>query len=153
MRDSLTILDQLSSFSSEITEENVQSLLGMADFGLLSKLSQALITGNRVDIINTVNLLSEKGTDFRSFTKELVQFFRDLLVASVVKKPEDALDLNTEELSVVKEIISTSSEDQLTLMLSEIMKAETDVRNSSSPRLALEMALIRASFLSSYEAA
>ena len=106
MRDSLTILDQLSSFSSEITEEHVQSLLGMADFGLLSKLSQALITGNRVDIIDTVNLLSEKGTDFRSFTKELVQFFRDLLVASVVKKPEDMLDLNTEELSVVKEIIS-----------------------------------------------
>jgi DNA polymerase-3 subunit gamma/tau len=33
-------------------------------------------------------------------------------------------------------------------MLSEIMKAETDVRNSSAPRLALEMALIRASFLS-----
>ncbi len=149
VRDSLTILDQLSSFTSEIMEEHVQSLLGMADFGLLSKLSEALIKGNRVDIIDTVNLLSEKGTDFRSFTKELVQFFRDLLVASVVKRPEDMLDLNTEELSAVKEIISGSSEDQLTLMLSEIMKAETDVRNASSPRLALEMALIRASFLSS----
>lgn len=148
VRDSLTILDQLSSFSSEITEENVQSLLGMADFGILSKMAQALISGNRVDIINTVNLLSENGADFRSFTKELVQFFRDLLVASVVKKPEDALDLNSEELVIVKEIISMSSEDQLTLMLSEIMKAETDVRNSSAPRLALEMALIRASFLS-----
>jgi DNA polymerase III subunit gamma/tau len=148
VRDSLTILDQLSSFSSEITEESVQSLLGMADFGLLSRISRALISGNRVDIINTVNLLSENGADFRSFTKELVQFFRDLLVASVIKKPEDALDLNSEELTVVKEIISTSSEDQFTLMLSEIMKAETDVRNSSAPRLALEMALIRASFLS-----
>lgn len=149
VRDSLTILDQLSSFSSEITEENVQSLLGMTDFGVLSKLSQALIAGNRVDIIDIVNLLSENGTDFRSFTKELAQFFRDLLVASVVQKPEDALDLNTEEITVVKDITSASSEDQLTLMLSEIMKAETDVRNSSSPRLALEMALIRASFLSS----
>jgi DNA polymerase-3 subunit gamma/tau len=121
----------------------------MAEFGLLSKLSQALIKGNRVDIIDTVNLLSEKGADFRSFTKELVQFFRDLLVASVVHRPEDMLDLSAEELSAVKEIISRSSEDQLTLMLSEIMKAETDVRNASSPRLALEMALIRASFLSS----
>ena len=149
VRDSLTILDQLSSFSSEIMEEDVQSLLGMADFGLLSQISQALIKGNRVDIINTVNLMSEKGTDFRSFTKELVQFFRDLLVASVVQRPEEMLDLNTEELSAVKELISGSSEDQLTLMLSEIMKAETDVRNASSPRLALEMALIRASFLSS----
>jgi len=149
VRDSLTILDQLSSFTSEIMEEHVQSLLGMAEFGLLSKLSHALIKGNRVDIIDTVSLLSEKGADFRSFTKELVQFFRDLLVASVVHKPEDMLDLNSEELSAVKDIIAESSEDQLTLMLSEIMKAETDVRNASSPRLALEMALIRASFLSS----
>jgi DNA polymerase-3 subunit gamma/tau len=51
-------------------------------------------------------------------------------------------------MSVVREMVSSSSEDQLTLMLSEIMKAETDVRHSSSPRLALEMAMIRASFLS-----
>jgi len=34
-------------------------------------------------------------------------------------------------------------------MLAEVMKAETDVRNSSLPRMALEMALIRTSFLSS----
>lgn len=149
VRDSLTILDQLSSFSSEITEEDVQGLLGMADFGVLSKLSLALIAGKRNDIIDIVTLLSEKGTDFRSFTKELAQFFRDLLVASVVKRPEDALDLNNEEISVVKAIVSASSEDQLTLMLSEIMKAENDVRSSSAPRLALEMALMRTSFLSS----
>lgn len=148
VRDSLTILDQLSSFSSEITEEDVQGLLGMADFGLLAQLSQALISGSRVDIIDTVGLLSENGADFRSFTKELVQFFRDLMVASVVQRPEDALDLSAEELAVVRDIVAGSSEDQLTLMLSEIMKAETDVRNSSTPRLALEMALIKASFLS-----
>ena len=148
VRDSLTILDQLSSFSSEITEENVQDLLGMAEFGVLAGVSRALIEGNRIALIDAVTALSEKGADFRAFTKELVQFFRDLLVASVTRKPEDALDLSSEELTVVKETISMSSEDQLTLMLSEIMKAETDVRNSSVPRLALEMALIRASFLS-----
>jgi DNA polymerase-3 subunit gamma/tau len=149
VRDSLTILDQLSSFSSEITEENVQDLLGMAEFGVLAEVSRALIEGNRVALIDAVTVLSEKGADFRAFTKELVQFFRDLLVASVVQKPEDALDLSSDEMAVVKNIIAASSEDQLTLMLSEIMKAEADVRNSSSPRLALEMALIKASFLSS----
>lgn len=148
MRDSLTILDQLSSFSADITEENVKSLLGIADFGLLSKVSRALITGDRIEIIEAVNILSEQGADIRSFTRELVQFFRDLLVSSVMKRAEDVLDLSPEEMSVVRDMISSSSEDQLTLMLSEIMKAETDVRNSSTPRLALEMALIKASFLS-----
>lgn len=148
MRDSLTILDQLSSLSAEIREEDVKSLLGIADFGLLSRVANALVTGNRVEILETVHLLTEQGADIRSFARELVQFFRDLLVASVMRKPEDVLDLTPDEMSTVRDILTVSSEDQLTLMLSEIMRASADVRSASSPRLALEMALIRASFLS-----
>ena len=148
MRDSLTILDQVSAFSTEITEESVKGLLGIADFGLLAKVSKALICGDRVGILSTIEDLVEQGTDIRAFSKELIQFFRDLLVASVMKKPEDVLDMSAEEIDTVKEIVSASSEDQLTLMLSEIMKSEAEVRSASSPRLALEMALIRASFLS-----
>jgi len=149
MRDSLTILDQISSFTDEISEEQVQNLLGMTDFGMLAKTAQALATGNRVGLLEIIDCLSEQGADFRAFTKELAQFLRDLLVASLVKQPGDVLDLHDEELAAVKELVSASSEDQLTLMLSEIMKAEADVRNSSLPRMALEMALIRTSYLSS----
>jgi len=149
MRDSLTILDQVSSFSDEINEEQVQSLLGLTDFGMLAKASMAIITGNRVDLIDIIESLSEQGFDLRAFARELAQFFRDILIASVVKQPQTVLELNNEELASVKELVSASSEDQLTLMLTEVMKAEADVRNSALPRIALEMALIRASFLSS----
>jgi DNA polymerase-3 subunit gamma/tau len=149
MRDSLTILDQVSSFSDEINEEQVQNLLGLTDFGMLAKASMAIITGSRIDLIEIIESLSEQGFDLRAFAKELAQFFRDLLIASVVKQPGDVLELSSEELAAVKELVAASSEDQLTLMLTEVMKAEADVRNSSLPRIALEMALIRASFLSS----
>ncbi|MBI5847937.1 MAG: DNA polymerase III subunit gamma/tau, partial [Nitrospirae bacterium] len=149
MRDSLTILDQVSSFSDEIDEEQVQNLLGLTDFGMLAKASKALITGNRPDLIEIIEDLTEQGFDFRAFAKELAQFFRDLLIASVVKQPADVLELSSEELAAVRELVAASSEDQLTLILTEVMKAEADVRNSSLPRIALEMALIRASFLSS----
>jgi DNA polymerase-3 subunit gamma/tau len=148
LRDSLTILDQVSSFSSDIRESDVKDLLGIADFGLLSQLSVALIEGEREKILRLTGELMEKGTDIRSFTKEFVQFLRDILVASIVKKPEEILDLGKEEMDVIKDILLRTSEDQLTLLLSEIMKAEIDIRNTSSPRLALEMSLIKASFLS-----
>ncbi len=149
MRDSLTILDQVSSFSDEINEEQVQNLLGLTDFGLLAKASMAIIVGSRVDLIEIIESLSEQGFDIRAFAKELAQFFRDLLIASVVKQPGDVLELSNEELAAVRELVAASSEDQLTLILSDVMKAEAEVRNSSLPRIALEMALIRASFLSS----
>ena len=148
LRDSLTILDQLSSFSSDIKDSDVKDLIGIAEFGLLSQISVALIEGRREEILKTVEELTESGTDIKSFTKELVQFFRDLLVATVIKKPEEALDLSKEEMDVIKDIISRTSEDHLTLILSELMKTEIDVRNASSPRIAFEMSLIKASFLS-----
>jgi DNA polymerase-3 subunit gamma/tau len=149
LRDSLTILDQLSSFSSDITESDVKNLLGMTDFGLLSQISLALIEGKREELLKIVGELIEQGTDIKSFVKELVQFFRDLLVASVIKRPEEVLDVGKEEMDTIKNIVSRTSEDQLTLLLSEILKAEIDVKNASAPRLAIEMSLIKASFLSS----
>jgi len=149
LRDSLTILDQISSFSTDIKEPDVKDLLGITDFGLLSLLSCALIEGKREEILKITGELVEKGTDIRSFIRELIQFFRNLLVASVVRKPEEILDLSQEEMDGIKDILLKTSEDQITLILSELMKAEIDVRNASSPRLAFEISLIKASFLSS----
>ncbi len=149
LRDSLTILDQLSSFSSDITEFDVKDLLGITDFGLLSRISGALVEGKREEILKIIGDLVDQGTDIKSFVKELVQFFRDLLVTSVIKRPEEVLDLGKEEIDTIKDIVNRTSEDHLTLLLSEILKAEIDVKNASAPRLALEMSLIKASFLSS----
>jgi DNA polymerase-3 subunit gamma/tau len=149
LRDSLTILDQLSSFTSNVQESDVKDLLGITEFGLLCRLSGALIEGKRKEILEIIEETVERGTDMKSFTKEIVQFFRDLVVARVTKKPEESLDIGKEEMDVIKDIVNRTSEEQLVLLLSEMMKAELDVRNASSPRLALEMSLIKASFLSS----
>jgi DNA polymerase-3 subunit gamma/tau len=147
LRDSLTLLDQISSFSSEISESDIKDLLGITDFGLLSQLSLALIKGEREEILKITGELIEKGTDIRSFTRELIQFFRDMLVMSVVKKPAEILDLSKEEMDSIRNILSKTSEDHLTLLLAELLKAEIDIRNASSPRLAFEMSLLKVSFL------
>ncbi len=147
MRDSLTILDQISSFATDINESDVKDLLGITDFGLLSQLSVALIEGNKEDILNITAELMEKGTDIRSFTKELIQFFRNMLVAAIVKKPEETLDISNEELESIRNILLKTSENQLALILSELLKTEIDIRNASLPRLAFEMSLLKISFL------
>jgi DNA polymerase-3 subunit gamma/tau len=147
MRDSLTILDQLSAFSSDINESEVKDLLGIADFKALSDIASAVIVGDREMILGIITELADRGTDLKSFTKDLMQFFRDLLVAKVVSKHEQILDVSDNELVVIREILGRTSEDQLTLLLSEMINAESDVRVAFSPRIALEMSLIRASFL------
>lgn len=147
LRDSLTLLDQISSFSSEISESDIKDLLGITDFGLLSQISLALIKGEREEILKITGELIEKGADIRSFTRELIQFFRDMLVMSIVTKPAEILDLSKEEMDSIRNILSKTSEDHLTLLLAELLKAEIDIRNASSPRLAFEMSLLKVSFL------
>jgi DNA polymerase-3 subunit gamma/tau len=147
LRDSLTLLDQISSFTSEISESDIKDLLGITDFGLLSQLSLSLIKGEREEILKITAELMDKGTDIRSFTRELIQFFRDMLVISVVTKPAEILDLSKEEMDSIRNILSKTSEDHLTLLLAELLKAEIDIRNASSPRLAFEMSLLKVSFL------
>jgi DNA polymerase-3 subunit gamma/tau len=121
--------------------------LGITDFRSLSELSAAVIRGDRKRIIEQVSELTERGTDLRSFAKDLMHYFRDLLVAKVVQKPEEILDISENELRSINGILTTTTEDQLTLLLSEMIRAESEVRGAFSPRVALEMALIRASFL------
>jgi DNA polymerase-3 subunit gamma/tau len=82
------------------------------------------------------------------FTKDLIQFFRDLLVAKFIDTRDKVLDVSEDEMEVLKKLTSEVTEEHLTLVLSELIKAESDVRYSFSPRVALEMALIKISYLS-----
>ncbi len=149
MRDSLTILDQVISFSPEISDEEIKNLLGVTDFHALYDISLSLIKGDRKRLLEIIQELTDRGTDLKTFSKDLMNFFRDLLTAKVTGGRGDILDLSDGEISMVKELTDMTSEDTLTLLLGEMIKAEQDVRNSFSPRVILELALIKASYLSS----
>jgi DNA polymerase-3 subunit gamma/tau len=151
IRDSLTILDQVASFSAEIHDTDVKDLLGIADFKGLTDITRALLEGKRDEIIGTVAALTNRGTDLRAFTRDLIKFFRDLLVAKLTSGAEGMLDASAEEMGDISKIASGVSLEYLTLMIPELIKAESDVRASFSPRIALEMALVRISYLSMYQ--
>ncbi len=150
IRDSLTILDQVASFSTEIHDTDVKDLLGIADFKGLTDITRALLEGKRDEIIGTVAALTNRGTDLRAFTRDLIKFFRDLIVAKLTSGAEGMLDASAEEMGDISKIASGVSLEYLTLIIPELIKAESDVRASFSPRIALEMALVRISYLSMY---
>lgn len=147
LRDALTLLDQISSFSSSIDEEDIKDLLGFTDLELIIKISRAIIKGERREIIISCHELIEKGIDIRTFFKELIQFFRNMLIFSVLKEPKDILELSTEEYIALKGFIQEITDDHISIILSELLKAELDIRNSQTPLIALEMALLKLSFL------
>lgn len=151
IRDSLTILDQVASFSAEINESDVKELLGLSDLKAPSDVSEAIIEGDRKRLLDLVAELVERGTDLRAFAKDLIQFFRDLMVVRLVSEPGDMLDVSEEELAALRRIAAKTSDEHLALLLSELIRAEQDVRASISPRIVLEMSLMRMSYLSMFK--
>lgn len=148
MRDSLTILDQIISFSTDIKDSDIKDLVGIPDFNALYEVSLSIIKGERKRMLEIIQELTDRGTDLKSFSKDLMNFFRDILISKVTAGAEDILDLSEGESGMIKELASMTSEESLTLLLGEMIRAEQDVRTAFSPRVVLEMALIKASFLS-----
>lgn len=147
MRDSLTILDQIASFSDTITASDIKDLLGITDINSISQLASSLIDGNRKNIITIIAEITDSGTDLKTFTKDFLQFIRNLLIVKIAGDEENIIDLGEEELDAINSIKDRVSEEHLTIVLSELIKAEPGIKSAFHPRVALEMTLIRLSML------
>lgn len=150
MRDSLTILEQASSFSEDIMASDIKDLLGITNIETLSKLTSAVIEGDRIGIINIISGLVNSGIDLKILTKDLLQFNRNLIIAKIAGDARDIIELSEEELSTVNRLRDKTTEEHMALILSELIKAESGVRSALYPRIALEMTLIRLSLLSHF---
>jgi len=147
MRDSLTLLDQACSFSDNITETELQTLLGLPEREIILNLSRAILNGNISETLFIIKELTDRGSDLRQLTKELVENFRNIAIVKVTENAEELLEFSREEVQQLRKLTSNVSIEQLTLLLSELLKLEGEVRNSINPRYTLELGLLRTSFI------
>jgi DNA polymerase-3 subunit gamma/tau len=146
MRDSLTLLDQVASVSAEVEDSLVKELLGMTDYDALCALTSAVLSADRAAILSGIQGFAEKGADLRQLLRDLIRIIRDLMVFKYVQKPEEALDASEGEIARLRGLSAIAQEEQLLVLLSELLKAEPELKYSSAPRVALEMALMKASY-------
>ncbi len=151
MRDALTLLDQLTSFSDDISASDVKDLLGITDSETLAGLAASVIEGNSKAIITLIATLTDTGTDLKPFTRDFLQFIRNLLVSKITGETEGILDIGEEESRAIAAIRDSVGEEYLALILSELIRAEPGIRNAFYPRIALEMTLIKLSMLSRFK--
>lgn len=151
MRDSLTILDQIASFSENITVSEINDLLGFTDIGTLSQITSAVIDGDRKGIIKLIADITDAGTDFKALAKDLLQFVRNLMITTITDCAEGIVDLSEEELSAIKHLKEKTSAEHMAIILSELIKAEPLIKSAFYPRIILEMTLIKLSLLSCFK--
>jgi len=73
MRDALSLLDQLSSFSNEITIENILNNYGSISTVFIKNMVQNLLNNDILSITNQFDNLKASAADYKIFLKKLIQ--------------------------------------------------------------------------------
>jgi DNA polymerase-3 subunit gamma/tau len=144
LRDAQSLLDQAVAFSGEnISDEDLKEILGVMNREILFEFSSAIIQEKPNQIFSLVEKVVDNGYDLRFFHKELIQHFRNLLLASSMKKPEELLPLREEDVKKLKEEAERASPEEILRYLVALQQGEQGLRFSSHPRIYLEVLLVK----------
>lgn len=142
MRDAISTLDQLSSsVDKKISKEDVLFLLGITKTEFLLKTADSVVRKDISSAFNLVHELVENGVDLRQFSRDLMEYFRNILIAKTTENFEEILNIPPEEASMLKEQSAKFSLEEILNILDRLNKLITEMRASTDLRLPLELAL------------
>jgi DNA polymerase-3 subunit gamma/tau len=145
VRDALSLLDQASVLGAgEISEDIVLSLIGSGRSDVQYALGDAVAVGDAKGVFELVSRLVQEGQDLRHVTNEVLAHFRNLLLVKTAPGQHDLLDATDEEAERLTAQAAKYSAAELGRVIALLIAAQTDMRWTTSPRLSLELALIRA---------
>ncbi|HJX72335.1 MAG TPA: DNA polymerase III subunit gamma/tau [Bacteroidales bacterium] len=143
MRDALTILDQIASFTnSHITYSEVIESLNVLDFSYYFNLTDAFLAGDVVRTLLIFDNILKKGFDAHHFVSGLSKHFRDLLVC----KDEQTLILLEVGNSIkqqYKEQAAGTDAEFLFKALEIANECDISFKSSKNQRLHVELMLMK----------
>jgi DNA polymerase-3 subunit gamma/tau len=144
LRDALSLLDQIMScVQGKITHEQVLDILGVIDRKMIYDLAAAILSADIPAVIDLLDDIYDRGHDLKKLYADLLEHFRNLLVATLGKKPDKLIDLPAGEMEQLTQQAGLVPRGTLNQIFDLLFREELNVRLSPQPKLALEMALIR----------
>ena len=150
LRDALALLDQSTVLALEnksITKKDIITLLGSVDDEDLFKLADLIAQKNPNEVISLLKTIVDKGNDPNQVIKELISYFRNLMLASVCADAKEAsklLDISSENCERIIAQAKNFSAQELVQIIEELSNQERNIRNSTNPYLWLDVAIISA---------
>ena len=145
MRDAESTLDQLISFCGDkIEEADVLSMFGLAAQSQILGLSQAVLAGEIQTALTELNELAQNGKDLGRLLSDLLNHFRNLLIFQVARGDLNLLEVSEAEVAALKEQSGLADTAALTRILEVLTDAELRLRDISSKKILLEVAMLKA---------
>jgi DNA polymerase III subunit gamma/tau len=144
-RDALSLLDQAGVLGGQkVDDAAIRALLGAPRSEVQVELADAVAVGDARSAFELVNRLVQDGQDLRNVTNETLAHFRDLLLVKTAPGQEDLLDVAADAYEGLRIQAEKFSATELARVIELLLAAQNDMRWTTSPRLSLELALVRA---------
>jgi DNA polymerase III subunit gamma/tau len=143
VRDALSILDQLAA-TGHVTADATRRLLGGAPVDLMFEFTDALGAHDSAAALRVIAGLIADGADLRLFARQVIEHLRALFVVQRVDDPSDLIDATDETLARLTAQAERVPGAQLVHLLRLFADAQAEMRLQAPPRLAVELATVRA---------
>ena len=144
-RDAISILDQASVLGGETVDDAaVTTLLGAPRAEVQHELADAVAVGDAKATFELINRLVQDGRDLRTVTAEALGHFRNLLITKTAPGQADLLDVPSDAYEQLRIQAEKFTPGELSRIIGLLVAAQNDMRWTTSPRISLELALVRA---------
>ena len=145
MRDALSLLDQCIAFylGKKLTYDNVLDVLGAVDTEVFSRLFRCILNSDVTGAIRIFGELITAGREISQFVADFTWYLRNLLMVKTSEDPEEAVDMSSENLKLLKEESTMTDEETLMRYIRVLSELSGRIRYSAQKRVLVEIALIR----------
>ncbi len=145
MRDGLSLLDQIISFSDKhIDSKMVEAFLGIIGDEVFVKIFLSVANKNFDEIIEIINYINDNGHDFGDVLDNFITFTRNTLMAKTAPNYWAKMqEYNPKTKEVIVELSQNFAERDLIRILSILDKTNQELRFSQNDKMAFEIALYK----------
>lgn len=148
MRDMLSLADPCVSYSEgKLTYADVTAVLGTADFSSTAELCAAILKGDGGEALEKCEDILAEGKSVALLIKDALQFLNGCAVAKTCARGEKLLLLPADRYALLKSTANLAENRVLVRALEILAQAESDCRYTTTPKITLETAVLKAAFV------
>jgi DNA polymerase-3 subunit gamma/tau len=141
MRDAISLLDQCSAYSENVTEEVVSTALGVAGRGYLFDTLDYLIGGEVDKVFKLVEDLYAQSKDLLVYCGELISHLRNVMILKVSPSQKDSVSCMPNEIDRLLSLSDRLSLETILSYLEALESCQNRMSRSGDRRVDLEVTL------------
>lgn len=142
LRDAQSLLDQLSLLAPPVEADAVWDLVGAVPERDLLALVQAILSDDGTAVLDGARKLMDRGREPLIVLQNLAGFYRDLLIAKTAGDRHDLVAITPPTWADMQAQVQQLDPTVLLLGQQHLRSAEVQIKNTTQPRLWLEVTLL-----------